>query len=350
MKKNILIKFVDMPSEFNCRENYITKALQKDYNIIFSDKPEFLFYGNFGTSFTTYLDAVKICITGEPVLPNFNDCDYAIDYHTLSYGDRHFRAGEIIGNVGKPVSPKIQDRSGALSSMTQRRFCNFVYFNENSGEGARLRTKFCRLLSRYKQVDCPGSVLHNIDVGLEDRYTRNLTGERRVADENWVITKLKFLQLYKFTIAFENTSLSGYTTEKLYHPFQAYSIPIYWGNPDVCEQFNPKAFINANDYGEDFEGLIEKVIELDTDDEKYLAMLREPPFRSDYVFDEEQRLAHFLAHIIEKGPHPYEKNALGFPNVSTMSFEQHCRLGHVGMRTIIKYGAGWLHYKIQGKG
>ena len=90
MKKNILIKFVDMPSEFNCRENYITKALQKDYNIIFSDKPEFLFYGNFGTSFTTYLDAVKICISGEPVLPNFNDCDYAIDYHTLSYGDRHF--------------------------------------------------------------------------------------------------------------------------------------------------------------------------------------------------------------------------------------------------------------------
>ena len=96
--------------------------------------------------------------------------------------------------------------------------------------------------------------------------------------------------------------------------------------------------------------MIEKIIELDTDDEKYLAMLREPPCRSDYVFDEEQRLAHFLAHIIEKGPHPYEKNALGFPNVSTMSFEQHCRLGHVGMRTIIKYGAGWLHYKIQGKG
>ena len=43
MKKNILIKFVDMPSEFNCRENYITKALQKDYNIIFQISLSFYF-------------------------------------------------------------------------------------------------------------------------------------------------------------------------------------------------------------------------------------------------------------------------------------------------------------------
>lgn len=335
-----------MPPEFNCYNNYIIRALKKNYSIFFSDTPDFLFYSNFGTSFADYYQSVKICISGEPILPNFNDCDYAIDYHTLQYGDRHFRAGEIIGNAGKPLSSKIQDRSIVSPNMARRKFCNFIYSNETNGEGARLRAEFCRQLSQYKRIDCPGAVLHNMDADLKPRY---MSGTTIIKNEDWITSKINFLHQYKFTIAFENTSLSGYTTEKLYHPFQAYSVPIYWGNPDVCQQFNPNAFINANDYNGNFKALIERIMELDKDDRKYLNMLRESPFRSDYVFDEELRLSQFLAHIVEKGPHPYEKNALGFPNVSTLSFEQHCRLGHVGMRTIIKYAAAWLQYKTKRK-
>lgn len=344
--RTIKIKFTDMPPEFNCQDNYITRALNENFIVSFSDTPELLFYSNIGTEFTRYPEAVKICISGEPVLPNFNDCDYAIDYHNLQYGDRHFRAGEILGNVGHPVSPSIQDRSAVQPNFANRKFCNFVYSNNRNGTGARLRESFCLQLAQYKPVDCPSVSLHNVDAELCDRYTHSLHGGRFVANEDWVRTKLNFLCQYKFTIAFENTALSGYTTEKLYHAFHAYSIPIYWGNPDVCQQFNPQAFINVNDYGGDFQAVIERVIELDQDDEKYLAMLRQPPFRSDYPFDEESRLAGFLKHIVDKGPNPYEKNAMGFLNASTVSFEEHCRLGHIGLRTILKYIGCWLDYKM----
>ena len=37
------------------------------------------------------------------------------------------------------------------------------------------------------------------------------------------------------TIAFENSSFPGYTTEKIFEPMLEGSIPIYWGNPRVDE-------------------------------------------------------------------------------------------------------------------
>ena len=38
----------------------------------------------------------------------------------------------------------------------------------------------------------------------------------------------------------------GYTTEKIFEPMIAQSIPIYWGNPRIGEDFNEKSFINCN--------------------------------------------------------------------------------------------------------
>jgi len=93
----------------------------------------------------------------------------------------------------------------------------------------------------------------------------------------FVDDKIAFLRNYKFTIAFENSSHPGYTTEKILHPFVANSIPIYWGNPLVAKDFNPKSFINCHDYI-NFEEVIEKIIEIDTDDDLYQEYLREPVF------------------------------------------------------------------------
>ncbi len=57
--------------------------------------------------------------------------------------------------------------------------------------------------------------------------------------------------------------LPGYTTEKLFDCFKAGTVPIYWGNPEITRDVNPKAFINCNDYENDFDAVIERVKEID---------------------------------------------------------------------------------------
>lgn len=116
------------------------------------------------------------------------------------------------------------------------------------------------------------------------------------------------MKKYKFTIAFENSSSNGYTTEKLYQPLQSFSVPIYWGNPLVVRDFNPKAFINCNDFDNDFDAVIERVKELDNDPDKYLAMLREKPMQPNFDFEQGKKFEKWLLGIVEKGNKPFNKD------------------------------------------
>ena len=63
----------------------------------------------------------------------------------------------------------------------------------------------------------------------------------RVAD------KRAFLADHRFTIAFENESHSGYTTEKVVEPMLVNSIPIYWGDPLIGRDFDTRSFLSAHD-------------------------------------------------------------------------------------------------------
>lgn len=60
--------------------------------------------------------------------------------------------------------------------------------------------------------------------------------------------KIKTMSDFKFAVCFENTSYSGYFTEKIIDCFCAGTIPIYLGAKDI-EKFVPKeAFIDMRDY------------------------------------------------------------------------------------------------------
>ena len=75
----------------------------------------------------------------------------------------------------------------------------------------------------------------------------------------------------------------------------ARTLPIYWGNPLVHQDFNPGRFLNYYDYESD-EALIERIIELDQDDAKYLEYLQQPLFhanRPNEAFDQERLLDQF---------------------------------------------------------
>ncbi|MDO4423259.1 MAG: glycosyltransferase family 10 [Pseudomonadota bacterium] len=289
-KKTIKINFCDWYTNFDKKHNPFTRVLRKHYKIVISEKPDFLFYSCYGDDYDNYTDCVKVYFTDENVIPNFNECDYAVSFDYINFGDRHFRRGPWLPH-------KICDRSIITDDMAKRKFCNFIYSNTNSGEGALLRQKFCQELMKYKHVDCPGRVLNNMSADdLEPR------------DGDWYSSKQRFLNQYKFTIAFENSRSDGYTTEKMLHPLLANSIPIYYGNPLVVRDFNPRAFINCNDYDNDFDRIIERIRELDNDDEKYLAMLRENPMSDEYDFDAPKKFEQWLLNIIERGNKPFNKD------------------------------------------
>src|SRR5437879_9856632 len=61
---------------------------------------------------------------------------------------------------------------------------------------------------------------------------------------------------------------------------RARCVPIYWGNPRVHEEFNPRSFLNYFDFPNQ-DALVERILELDRDDAKFLEALRQPYFHGD---------------------------------------------------------------------
>ncbi len=292
------VNFCDMSKFFSIENNYFIDIINKyfgGYEI--SEEPDFLFYSVFGTKHLKYNNCVKIFITIEAAAPDFNECDYAIAYDWMQFEDRYFR---------RPVWLEDKrfyqyDYSITDEAALNRKFCNFVYYNDNSGEGTEFRKEFVKKLSQYKRVDCPGKVMNNMTANLIGRF-----------DGDWRKSKVDFVKEYKFTIAFENTQYRGYTTEKILHPFAGKSVPIYWGNPLVERDFNTKAFVNCNGYENQIDDIIDKIVELDQDDSKYLDMLHATPMSNNFNTRELDEFENFVFNILKKGNKPYNKDPRNF--------------------------------------
>jgi hypothetical protein len=273
--KAIRLFFVDFWKGFDYSDNFIISALKDRYRIIYdSQNPEYLFYSLFGTKHFRYKDAVKIYFTGENDVPDFNLCDYGIGSSWIDFGDRYLRfplyaMSKNYDDLFTPLNPE-------QAVYLQRKFCNFVYSNAKISDP--VREKFYHRLSEYKKVDSGGRYLNN-------------TGKP-------VSCKIDFIKDYKFTIAFENSSLSGYTTEKLIDPMRVNSMPVYWGNPLVGKDFNTKSFINLMDY-QTMDEAIEEIIYLDNNNSAYLDKLSQPWIEKEKKRDFGSELSGFLNQIIE---------------------------------------------------
>ncbi|KAE9340957.1 hypothetical protein PR003_g10226 [Phytophthora rubi] len=91
---------------------------------------------------------------------------------------------------------------------------------------------------------------------------------------------------YKFVIAFENSPVAGYVTEKLANAFLAGSIPIYMGDSaTVSGLFNPKSFIDCGQF-ESLRDCAMYVVQVDDSLEIYTRMLREPPVTNLTAFND----------------------------------------------------------------
>lgn len=128
----------------------------------------------------------------------------------------------------------------------------------------KLRNKFFEMLNKSRSVDSLGRFMRNVPVDfiLPDR----------VRDRQ---EYLRVIGQYKFMITFENTCLPYYSTEKIYNAFAAGTVPIYWGDPHITEQYNPAAFIHVpthptfGDQLSAFICVIQRLEHLDTHPEEY---------------------------------------------------------------------------------
>lgn len=274
-KRTIRVAFADQYRGFNPTDNAYLDLLKDRYNVIVTDEdPEYLIYSVFGSDHLKY-DCVRIFYTGECYTPIFNECDYAIGYDRFSYGDRYIRVPNYaFTTFRKNYEAILQRRTFTKEDLAKKTgFCSFVYSNLFAQDK---RGIFFDLLSKYKRVDSGGRYKNNIGGAVKD--------------------KTEFQASHKFSIAFENCSFPGYTTEKIVDAFAAYTIPIYYGDPEVAKDFNPKAFINCHDY-KDFDEVIEALKKIDNDDELYLSMINENPVLHP---DDPDLFRNFLSYIIDQ--------------------------------------------------
>jgi len=339
--KKIVIAFEDIPHDLDIYDNVIYRLLSEKYevevvdtkNVKERDKIQYLFYSAYGSNYLNY-SCIRIFITGENLCPDFNICDYAIGFEYMSFEDRYIRYPIYMwdGYQKRYESAKGRLRSMDTADLTKRKFCGMVVSNDLFADPYRI--DFFKALSEYKQVDSGGKSHNNIGIpeGVED--------------------KIDFLKDYKFSLAFENSSYSGYTTEKITDSFAARTVPIYWGDPRVKEQFNPNAFIDCT--GKTLDEALEIIRRIDENDELYLKMLNEPSrIQSDVVQDAENRLKTFLYNIIDAD---YEK-ARRRPLIGKMAvYEEHYRKlvytemkikKHVNLYKIVKFVKGKMGNKYE---
>jgi len=335
MKRIIKINFKNFWEGFDPEDNLFTNALKEKYDIFISDKPDFLFCSIYPEQ-TGHKDVtrkgelirkispklyviirkiyckinspkqnnkinfpsgnfIKILYSTEDKKPDMTECDWAFSPFSQEVikNDKHFEIPVHLStdfyfdrSLELPFNRKINFEK---IKEEKTKFCNFIYSQE-----INFRNKFFKLLNKYKKIDAPGRCMNNI---LPIYYDTPRNSRR---SNQWAIEKLKFLNSYKFTIAFENTEDHPYTTEKLVHPFLVNSIPIYLGNKNVGKYFNTESFINYNDF-HNMDEFIEHIKNVDINDDLWKKYLEQPIFKTkeQHYFMSKGRFINKLNEIIE---------------------------------------------------
>lgn len=152
--------------------------------------------------------------------------------------------------------------------INKTKFCAFMYHKCHDH-----REGMFDWLNQYKPVDALGRCKKNVVGGV----CQEVPNDRRLytAQETYNDSAVRQYLPYKFVLAVENAMADNYISEKLINPMLAYCIPIYVGCPEVVQHFNPKSFINVNEF-ETMDDCLRVIQRLDNDDSAYRAMLQQP--------------------------------------------------------------------------
>jgi alpha(1,3/1,4) fucosyltransferase len=264
----IRIGFTGFWDSFDPRRNFLTRLLERRWQIEITDEPDFLIHSCIGRRRHDHRrhDCVRIFYTGENVPPDWHSTDWAFTFEYSAH-PRHFRLPHWPFYIDPPrlVQQSPPDTEAILAAKT--RFCGFVVSNPL----CNTRNEFFRRLSHYKRVDSGGKLANNIG--------------GRVAD------KQAFLGECRFTIAFENESHPGYTTEKVAEPMLVNSLPIYQGDPLIGNDFDTRSILSYHDTppgpglspSAALDLLVDRVIALDRDPALLAETLARPWYHRNHV-------------------------------------------------------------------
>lgn len=206
-------------------------------------------------------NAIRIFSCGEYVTPDMNIFDYAS--HRIRHfdvRDRAIRVPTVFGRRLNGLEENCLTYEDALQQYKSREFCNFIYSNANAHP---YRDKIFYALEQYRHVDSLGGHLNNVG----NRISRS--------DMDWEQESIRLKSNYRFSVSVGNACGSGNVDEKLITSFEAHSVPIFWGDPDVEEDFNPSAFINAHRF-DTLEALTDEVRRIDQSPELWSRMVSAP--------------------------------------------------------------------------
>lgn len=296
IKKIIKVAWINWWKDFNPNENFFYHFIEKEFNRIpvsveLDDEPDLVMcsvFGDFKTPPKVDKSKTKTVIfTGECYSVHSLGYDLSIGFdHEADVKDKNYIRVplwflyldwfNLRGKNELPIS--FLNREGVTSK--RDKFCLFVSSNPRCKE----RNSIFTVLNNAKRVDSGGRLAKNINIPND-------------SSDSQLIARNRFEMQYRFSLASENRSKPGYCTEKIFLPFLAGSIPIYWGDATVEVDFNPKAFINLN--GAKVNDVVNKVMEIENDPEKWAKMASTPPLKDGVLENYYRKLRVNFERVIE---------------------------------------------------
>jgi alpha(1,3/1,4) fucosyltransferase len=269
------VAFLDFWPEIK-DENIFLPILQKHFQVeVTTLNPDVVIHSIFGgTRQSSSYKCKKILFIGENYRPQTYGSNYSISFDPHS--DTNFRLP--LWQFYLILNPKLKDILFGSRINHETFDCggSFVVSNPSNF----FRNAF------YDKLSSPDSGIKFYSYG---RYKTNSFELVRASEGRyWRDAKYEFFlkNKHKYAITFENNSYPYYCTEKLMDAFLAGSLPLYWGDPKVNEDWNKDAFINVGKLGQDNAYNLIKSMERDKKlfDEMY----------HQSIFTEEQKNRHIL--------------------------------------------------------
>lgn len=287
-RRHIKVKYVGFWEGFDENDNFFSDILNEQYIVETSEEPDYIICSCFG-NFYEYCQypQIRIMYCGENYIPDFNLIDYAICRFPITFLDRTFFYPGWMNPITHFRDIEKRERHFTKEELKEKVFfANFISSHESE---FGIRGSFYKKLSEYKRIESAGTYLNNMPENFVVDYRNE--------------SKTELQRKSKFTLCFESTKNEGFITEKITDAFYADTIPIYYGSSTIVDAFNPEAFLDYSSF-ENEKKLIDRIIELDNDDDKYLEMLNKPIFLKKISVDKHMdSMRDFLFNIFEQ---PYE--------------------------------------------
>jgi GR25 family glycosyltransferase involved in LPS biosynthesis len=248
-----------------------------NYNFIITNAEEadILICSCFGNIKMKYPNKIKIFLGFESVCKDYveraDDTNYCFSSFSDILTNHNYNFGLYFIYHGFPLYKKLKE---PRIMYPKTKFCICIISNEN----ASFRKEFVMELMKYKHVDCYGKLFKNTYNDIIDTTS-------------WYNPHIMdIIKDYKFMICMENTQVTNYWTEKIINGYIGNTIPIYWGDPNICDIFNTKSFIDINTLG--IENGIQIIKTIDNNHMIYEDMFKSP-LVTENLYDEQYDMNYY---------------------------------------------------------